>query len=357
MWQTLETKARFINQIMTGDTSVRKADDIGGQELSYAEVKAIASGNPAVLTLAEADAELQRLNVLRKNHADAQFLARRNVRELPGTVERLTQRIAGLTTDMETMDSRQGIAIAGRSCSSKDAVGLLGQRLDMLPKRIVEKQRSPLGTYRGLKFGIILHPNWSPEVYLEGAVTRQDTLSRDSHGPRAVLNALERIASGYKMERETSRQNLAVAQGQLADYQARIGQPFGHEAYLNELTNLRDQLRTALSATPAEGLPSTAELAEKIKALKAANAVEAVPQRTATRIASAEEPVTARKRRKAEATFAPDHAIEPSAAASPASTPGSNESKALAVPANLPRPNWSVRSETSSPEQRVARGR
>src|SRR5207237_134266 len=41
MWQTLETKARFINQIMTGDTSVRKADDIGGQELSYAEVKAI----------------------------------------------------------------------------------------------------------------------------------------------------------------------------------------------------------------------------------------------------------------------------------------------------------------------------
>ena len=46
---------------MTGESAVRRAEDIGSQELSYAEVKAIASGNPAVLTLAEADAGLQRL--------------------------------------------------------------------------------------------------------------------------------------------------------------------------------------------------------------------------------------------------------------------------------------------------------
>ena len=83
MWQALETKARFISQVMTGDNALRRAEDIGGQELSYAEVKAIASGNPAVLTLAEADAELQRLNLLKRNHADEQYLARRRLRELP----------------------------------------------------------------------------------------------------------------------------------------------------------------------------------------------------------------------------------------------------------------------------------
>jgi N12 class adenine-specific DNA methylase len=60
LWQVLETKATFIGQVMTGDLTVRQAEDIGGQELSYAEVKAIASGNPAVLTLAEADAEITR---------------------------------------------------------------------------------------------------------------------------------------------------------------------------------------------------------------------------------------------------------------------------------------------------------
>jgi hypothetical protein len=66
LWQALETKARFINQVMSGSKALRRADDIGGQELPYAEVKAIASGNPAVLTLAKADAELQRLTVLKK---------------------------------------------------------------------------------------------------------------------------------------------------------------------------------------------------------------------------------------------------------------------------------------------------
>src|SRR5262249_6124854 len=50
MWQALETKAKFIGQVMTGESAARRAEDIGGQELSYAEVKAIASGNPAVLT-------------------------------------------------------------------------------------------------------------------------------------------------------------------------------------------------------------------------------------------------------------------------------------------------------------------
>jgi hypothetical protein len=53
--------------------SARRAEDIGGQELSYAEVKAIASGNPAVLTLAEAGTELQRLTLLKKNHLDLQL--------------------------------------------------------------------------------------------------------------------------------------------------------------------------------------------------------------------------------------------------------------------------------------------
>ena len=104
MWQALETKARFIAQVITGDNAARRAEDIGGQELSYAEVKAIASGNPAVLTLAEADAELQRLTLLKKNHADEQYVARRSVRDLPGTIASLSERLSKLTADQATAD-------------------------------------------------------------------------------------------------------------------------------------------------------------------------------------------------------------------------------------------------------------
>src|SRR5437773_8314146 len=87
---------------MTGSSTVRQAEDIGGQELSYAEVKAIASGNPAVLTLAEADAALHRLHVLQKHHADEQYLARRQLRALPAEITRLERRLAALTEDIAT---------------------------------------------------------------------------------------------------------------------------------------------------------------------------------------------------------------------------------------------------------------
>ena len=102
MWQALETKARFISQVITGNNALRRAEDIGSQELSYAEVKAIASGNPAVLTLAEADAELQRLTLLKKNHLDEQYVARQNVRNLPGSIAKLSERLSNLTADQAT---------------------------------------------------------------------------------------------------------------------------------------------------------------------------------------------------------------------------------------------------------------
>src|SRR5208282_4406820 len=118
MWQALETKARFISQVITGDNAARRAEDISGQELSYAEVKAIASGNLAVLTLAEAEAELQRLTLLKKNHLDEQYVARRSVRDLPDTITDLTERLSQMTTDQATTTAHANdlIKIGSRPC-------------------------------------------------------------------------------------------------------------------------------------------------------------------------------------------------------------------------------------------------
>ena len=145
MWQALETKARFIAQVMTGSSTLRKAEDIGGQELSYAEVKAIASGNPAVLTLAEADAELQRLAVLKKHHADEQFLARRKLRELPGDITRLERRRDGLTQDIATATAHasDSILIGERRYSREDAPEALALKLKTLPAFVPQTHTSP----------------------------------------------------------------------------------------------------------------------------------------------------------------------------------------------------------------------
>jgi hypothetical protein len=306
MWQALETKAKFIGQVITAENTARRAEDIGGQELSYAEVKAIASGNPAVLTLAEADAELQRLNLLKKNHVDEQYVARRSVRDLPGTIASMSERLNDLVADQATAAAHADdpITIGKRRPAREDVGTALAAQLDALPTNIREKTRVPLGTYRGLRFGIVLNPQWSPEVYLEGEMTRYDTLSREHHGPRAVLNALDRLVGAYGSEVARTRQELTIAESQLRDYQARLGKPFLHDAYLSELTALRDQLKAGLSASHGpspEGGPTVAEIVAQVKALKAAHNIEAMPQRVRQKHSDAEEPVTARIRRRAEA--------------------------------------------------------
>ncbi len=176
----------------------------------------------------------------------------------------------------------------------------------------------PLGIYRSLRFGLILHPQFPPDVYLEGAMTRQSGLSREHQGPRAVLNALERLAGGYGPECLRVRQDIGIAESQLRDYQAQLGKPFTLDAYLSELTALRDQLRAGLSGaayqSDKEEGPSVSELAEKIKALKAAHTIEATPQRIRQKHSTAEEPITARIRRKTEALPASAQPIESEAA-------------------------------------------
>jgi hypothetical protein len=181
--------------------------------------------------------------------------------------------------------------------------------LETLPGNVRETRRVHLGVYRGLHFGLVLHPHFPPDVYLEGAAKRQSMLSREHQGPRAVLNALERLADGYGSDCDRVRQDLGIADSQLRDYQARLDKPFVHDAYLSSLTSVRDQLKAALSGAAAETAtepqPSVSDLAKRIKALKGAHTIEATPPRIGKGPCSAEEPVTARIRRRPEAIQAP----------------------------------------------------
>jgi len=293
-----------------------------------------------VLTLAEADAELQRLTLLKKNHLDEQYVARRSVRDLPGTIASLNERLGKLMADETTATEHASdpTKIGSRPCGRDDAPAVLGGKLDALPKNVRDTTRVPLGTYRSLRFGLVLHPQFPPDVYLEGAIIRQSGLSREHQGPRAVLNALERLAGGYASECDRVRRDLSIAESQLRDYQARLGKPFTHETYLSDLTGLRDQLKSKLSATghgsgEEEG-PGASELAERIKALKAANSVEGAPQRVGQRQSSAAEPVTARIRRRQGGNTASDQAIESDAApeAGAAQPPASSQNSSAELP-------------------------
>ncbi len=238
------------------------------------------------------------------------------MRDLPSTIESFTERLSKLTTDEATSTAHAGdpITIGKRAWSREDAPAVLADQLDHLPRNVRDTTRVPIGIYRGLRFGLVLHPQFPPDVYLEGAITRQSGLSRDHQGPRAVLNALERLANGYGSECVRVRQDLAIAESQLRDYRERLGKAFPHEKYLSELTDLRDQLKAGLSAAAHEADsdkgPKASELADRIKALKAANTIEAAPQRVQRKQAAAEEPITARIRRRQEANTEVSEAVQ-----------------------------------------------
>src|SRR5262245_65130457 len=98
-WQCLESKARFIAQVMTGQSDLRRIEDVDGAALTYAEVKAIASGNPMVVEKASIDAEVMRLTRLQCQHRETQYNLRIRIRHLAEDLPRLEKRLEGVQQD------------------------------------------------------------------------------------------------------------------------------------------------------------------------------------------------------------------------------------------------------------------
>src|SRR5690606_4204882 len=125
MWQTLETKAQFIQQVMNGQTAVRTAEDLDGGALTYAEIKAIASGNPAVMEKVKVDTEIRKLDQLRAVHLTQQHKSRLEVRALPAELRERRERIARLNADRARRDAHAAavfsIKVGNRVFTSKGA--------------------------------------------------------------------------------------------------------------------------------------------------------------------------------------------------------------------------------------------
>jgi hypothetical protein len=100
----VENKQRFIAQIMTSKTPIRVAEDVDETALSYAEIKALATGNPLIIEKCQLEIDVGRLKILHAVHLNQKYsLEDKILKEYPQEIKQLTERIAGYKADIATV--------------------------------------------------------------------------------------------------------------------------------------------------------------------------------------------------------------------------------------------------------------
>jgi N12 class adenine-specific DNA methylase len=238
MWQTLETKARFIAQVISGRATVREAEDVAGGALSYAEIKAIASGNPLVMEKVRIDTEVRRLDMLRAAYLNQQYEIGKKVRDLPGQIADAKQYHAGLLQDIARRNAHGADAgtmfIAGRAFFGKDAREQAGKALAqaIMSSLWGEKGLKHLGQYRGFA---IMGDRDGERVQLGLRGTHTYEVSLNLENAVGTIFSIEGALRRLDRYMQDERVKIARSEKALADYRAQLGRPFEQEARLREL--------------------------------------------------------------------------------------------------------------------------
>ncbi|MBR1208055.1 MULTISPECIES: helicase-related protein [unclassified Bradyrhizobium] len=271
MWQNNERKARFIAAALSGDTSVRRLEDLGeGQANQFAMAKAIASGDPRLMQKAGLEAEIARLERLRAAHIDNQHAIRRQVRDAEREIERATRRIDEIGRDIARLKPTTGDAFAmsvkGTLFTERKLAGrALMQEILTLVQLQHEKEIviASIGgfdrSFEGRRVGregyiyttTLARTGASFEIELGMTVT-----------PLGAVVRLEHALSNLEGEQEAYRNRLTDARRRLATYGARVGEAFAFEAEL-------DLKHDELAAIEAELAVSDPNLKKQVDSLAA----------------------------------------------------------------------------------------
>lgn len=248
MWQNNERKARFIAAALSGDTSVRRLEDLGeGQANQFAMAKAIASGDQRLMQKAGLEADIARLERLRAAHQDDQFAVRRQIRDAEREIEFATRRIGEIEQDMARLLPTTGDAFAmtvtGKTHGERKEAGraLMKEILTLVQlQQEDERVIASIGgfdlEYSGERFG---RDGYRYATLLARSGTTQEIELPVTVTPLGAVSRLEHALSGFDEDRERYRQRLADARRRLASYRSRDGGAF---AFAEELAEKRRQL-------------------------------------------------------------------------------------------------------------------
>ena len=189
LYQLVEGKQKFIGQIMTSKSPVRSAEDIDETALSYAEIKALCSGNPHIKEKMDLDIEVQKLKLLRSNHMSQRYaLEDQLIRKFPNEIASMHQWIDGLEADMallkdKTQPNADGfcpMVIGGQTYTEKKAAGTA---LLEACNALTSTDPVPLGSYRRFKLTLCFDSFEKLfKISMQGTLTYKVGLGTDVFG-------------------------------------------------------------------------------------------------------------------------------------------------------------------------------
>lgn len=241
---------------MTSKAPVRAAEDVDETALSYAEIKALATGNPLIIEKSNLEMEVGKLNLLKSSHMSQQFdLEDKILKYFPQEIKKLRERVTGYEKDMATLQENipqdkekfspmeiMGITYTEKADAGKAIIGACQLIQNEGPKEI--------GSYRGFKMELsysILSSEF--RIDLKGALSHGAALGSDIYGN---ITRIDNLLASLENKCETVKQTLESTIQQRETAKAELGKPFAMETELKEKNKRLAELNALLNLDDKE---------------------------------------------------------------------------------------------------------
>lgn len=229
LWQTIENKQKFISQIMTSKTPVRVAEDVDESSLNYAEIKALATGDPKIKEKMDLDNEVTKLKMLEANYKSNRYrLEDKVTKSYPEEIAKTERQIAAIKKDIDNVESQgsgenkfTSITICGEKIFDKK---IAGEKLLNAIKTVKINENKVVGSYRGMDLEVSYNFLTNEHNFsLNGATKHYGELGTSAEGNITRLdNVIEKMPDKINRLEE----KLVATKGQLENAKEELTKPF-----------------------------------------------------------------------------------------------------------------------------------
>ena len=256
LYQLVERKQKFIAQIMTSKSPVRSAEDVDDQALSYAEIKALASGNPLIKEKMDLDIEVTKLKLLKSSHLSQRYALEDAIsKTFPKSLAETQERLAGYGADIAAVkahtapneDGFSPMTLAGKVYTEKKAAGA---ELLLLCQNMLTPEAMQIGSYRGLTLELSFD-SFSQEYRLTmiGQLRHVVTLGTDVFGN---IQRMDNLLESLPLKEQACREKLSDLHSQLETAKVEVLKPFPREEELQTKLARLEELNALLNMDKRE---------------------------------------------------------------------------------------------------------